>query len=825
MNPNDVPTFPTRHFFDGHVRKDNTIFGVHCGDPTFILNLPARKDAPIHHPGQKCAEFQRTTWIYPATPYLLFVPRNSAFHGPLFARLRVPWTGLPIFQDEDNGRWMLSPTLADQWAQLENGLRRVLAAIHQLHPGGINEGFIPLRVPSHYGYAGTRPTHASALYFAMEARNAFLPLMGNLTMMMVASDYHGVPNWHQKVIDISQVHSQWFADLEASAVGDLHIPRVGGILDFTCDYEDARLQRRHPLEWILNMVVRQVSMPLYFHWGDITHQPDFPIPVILREDCFFPDAAEIYYLLDLPGKVTFSPWRLVSNEKMESERLISPYKAPAVPAAVTPLPAHMANLPLADAVESPAHAGETPAHAGKTMPRFPQPEGNSGQRYGENFDAFFAPTRHEITSLLRKSPVKERKSACNGKHTQLPELHRGSKEPEFSFGRKRKMADMWDEFTPAQRLYDGYHNEWDLCTAFAPDEEPENDGGDGPDDDDDDYGDVEGSGVADNGLPELIDFGDRLILERSPPTTADLLHSHGLEPGEIYDDALPVEQASCDTFEIPFARFGFTMPIAPSTYHKGPQRLICLKSLGNDKWAGLDHDRYRHLLSLLGYLEVAQSIEEIPSDLLDLRQDVAEISDESNWAVGVSQETLNHHKVYVVRPKDPLSERYPVHILLPSAATAVMVSRMGWGPDEIIHRLLEHGVEFRICLKAGVYHVPPPPPRASYTGLGYCRPKYKPTPVDHGVYMMLCNRFLASPRGRAALFIGGIVARLARLVVDQELASLGPTSEVLRTGIRLWDGQSSAAYWDDVLTEQEIDLICGVYEIATGRVNKITEEH
>ncbi|KAJ7818020.1 hypothetical protein B0H13DRAFT_1922528 [Mycena leptocephala] len=246
MNPNDMPTFPTRHFFDGHVRKDNAIFGVHCGDPTFILNLPARKDAPIHHPGQKRAEFQRTTWIYPATPYLLFVPRDSAFHEPLFARLRVPRTGLPIFQDEDNGRWMLSPTLADQWAQLENGLRRVLAAIHQLHPGGINEGFIPLRVPSHYGYAGTRPTHASALYFAMEARNAFLPLMGNLTMMMVASDYRGVPNWRQKVIDISQVHSQWFADLEASAVGDLHIPRVGGILDFTCDYEDASFQRRHP---------------------------------------------------------------------------------------------------------------------------------------------------------------------------------------------------------------------------------------------------------------------------------------------------------------------------------------------------------------------------------------------------------------------------------------------------------------------------------------------------------------------------------------------------------------------------------------------------
>ncbi|KAJ6547262.1 hypothetical protein B0H19DRAFT_954177 [Mycena capillaripes] len=151
---------------------------------------------------------------------------------------------------------------------------------------------------------------------------------------------------------------------------------------------------------------------------------------------------------------------------------------------------------------------------------------------------------------------------------------------------------------------------------------------------------------------------------------------------------------------------------------------------------------------------------------------------------------------------------------------------MGWGPDpnDIIHCLLEHGVEFRICLKAGVYPVPPPPPRARYTGLGYRRTKYKPTPVDHGVYVKLRNSFLASPRGRAALFAGGIVARLARLVVDQELACFGPTSEVFMTGTRLWDGQSSAAYWDDALTDEEVDLICGVYEIATGRVNKLTEE-
>ncbi|KAJ7465195.1 hypothetical protein FB451DRAFT_1041898, partial [Mycena latifolia] len=86
----------------------------------------------------------------------------------------------------------------------------------------------------------------------------------------------------------------------------------------------------------------------------------------------------------------------------------------------------------------------------------------------------------------------------------------------------------------------------------------------------------------------------------------------------------------------------------------------------------------------------------------------------------------------------------------------------------------------------------------------------------YGVYVTLRERFLESPRGRAALFSGVIVGRLARLIVDENLASLGPSNEVFMTGVRLWNGQSSTAYWDDTLTDQEIDLICGVYEIATG---------
>ncbi|KAF8234610.1 hypothetical protein L208DRAFT_1260904 [Tricholoma matsutake] len=37
-------------------------------------------------------------------------------------------------------------------------------------------------------------------------------------------------------------------------------------------------------------------------------------------------------------------------------------------------------------------------------------------------------------------------------------------------------------------------------------------------------------------------------------------------------------------------------------------------------------------------------------------------------------------------------------------------------------------------------------------------------------------------------------------------------------GLCLWDGNSSSpGYWDDQLTEDEMDIICGVYRVDTGQ--------
>ncbi|KAJ6489176.1 hypothetical protein C8R47DRAFT_1071549 [Mycena vitilis] len=119
--------------------------------------------------------------------------------------------------------------------------------------------------------------------------------------------------------------------------------------------------------------------------------------------------------------------------------------------------------------------------------------------------------------------------------------------------------------------------------------------------------------------------------------------------------------------------------------------------------------------------------------------------------------------------------------------------------------------------------VSPPPHPPKFTGLGYRPVDFRPTIADYKIYVTRRDQFLTSPRGRDALFVGGIVGQLARQIVNEKNASHGPSPDVFKSGICLWDSRSEGAYWDDVLAEQDIDRICGVYKVATGRINKSTQ--
>ena len=117
-------------------------------------------------------------------------------------------------------------------------------------------------------------------------------------------------------------------------------------------------------------------------------------------------------------------------------------------------------------------------------------------------------------------------------------------------------------------------------------------------------------------------------------------------------------------------------------------------------------------------------------------------------------------------------------------------------------------------------------PRAKNTrtytphSLGWHPTGHRPGPREYTVYEELQDRVLNHPYRHAALLQGGIVWRLAlhalEFPTDAEISvTQGPSECALTRGtiIGLDDGME---LFDDTLTEEEIELICGVYKWSTG---------
>ncbi|KAJ7468824.1 hypothetical protein B0H11DRAFT_1920835 [Mycena galericulata] len=817
MAPHDAaPTLPYHSRFNGHVRREKHIFTVHRGDPKFILDLPGPSEAPSPSHLSIDGDFRHTTWVSPHMPYLALLPRYNPFHGPLFGRLNYTAKTVPL--GIRSAGWSLLPEIIQAWHQLEWALRSVLSAMRVRYRLLVSERMYPFFAwPSQYGYHLARCNRRAALAVALRARDAFLPIMAEITMMFLVLDRSGDSSWRTDVVNIARVEGQWLADLESSAVGDMETERIGGIIDLTL--RDAPvLTDRHAMEWLFSLVVGKLPVSFYFCWGEIDAEPLFPIPRALRDTKFFPDHLEIAYLHTLPGRVAFSGWEC-DNNRWHSLRETHPWSLE--------VSADTASLPSLPDMPAPVASPPIDNPAENIRRQFPPVERHSGQKEGEDIHAFMARRK----ALNEKLAEKENSEARSQRLAR--ELHaakgnapgkKGARvfiwEEEDGFFIRRAFnrsaaADDWDNFTERQRIYDSFSNQWDLCTALAPDDEPEDDN------------DWQASNAE---FPDLPDVPETLL-----PEEENGQHSTADDLQRTYDLADETDNGGSDDSsyepyhdmrEVPYSRFGFTQPIAPAQYEDKLRPDFCSRSLGDEDWPGMKQAEYTLLPALFAALLEAKELEGVPRELLDLRQETADIV--GLWAVDVRVKSLNSESYYVVRPAGLSEEDQRLCILLRSAATTLQIVRMGWGYDsnlqEIVHELLGRGVEFRLCTQAPAGSEPCVPIFPRQSGLGFRPAGYHPTSLDYRIYCRQRDNFLASPRGRAARFAGGIIGRLARDVVFDDRACLGPTDGAYETGVRLWDGESSTAYWDDALTPQEIDLICGAYILPTGQSTPAEED-
>ncbi|KAJ7856241.1 hypothetical protein B0H14DRAFT_2352813, partial [Mycena olivaceomarginata] len=319
-------------------------------------------------------------------------------------------------------------------------------------------------------------------------------------------------------------------------------------------------------------------------------------------------------------------------------------------------------------------------------------------------------------------------------------------------------ADRWDEFTPDQRIYDSFSNTWDLCTALAPNQDAEPDEMYDNDNDNDDF-----------------HF-------HQPKSPTDLIPSIPDVPGRQAMEEERLVRGPRKSSSKPTIWISRLYAKKRTTCRGGEPKKSCLT------------------------LPIVSASK---TELCDLTSPDSDL--ELDWNVDVEILGQGESTLYLIRPRH--SETSGPSILLPSAATALQIVRSGWGPDftHLIRSIVELGAEFHPSWNGLASRVPLPPPRINTLGR---RPAgYRPTLVDFGVYVQRRDAFLHSPRGRAALFYGGIVGRLARLVIPnfEDLACVDPSEDILMTGARVVSRNGEDALWHETLTLEEINLICGVY--------------
>ncbi|KAF7796983.1 hypothetical protein EIP86_008172 [Pleurotus ostreatoroseus] len=162
------------------------------------------------------------------------------------------------------------------------------------------------------------------------------------------------------------------------------------------------------------------------------------------------------------------------------------------------------------------------------------------------------------------------------------------------------------------------------------------------------------------------------------------------------------------------------------------------------------------------------------------------------------------------------AEKYDMgwKIFLPHASTLFEIGRRGpfKKKGDIVATLLARGLSFRTVREAPALATRitiPPTVKRTFT-----EPTREFSLEDYLMHEQHRKNLLKQPRGRAALLKGGIVWRLALEVLGEEAATMALTSpEEYKFGVNVGDRYLV----DDELTESELDVIVGVYHVATSQ--------
>lgn len=696
-------------------------------------------------------------WHANMSQHLPYIACHPNFDNPILQCLICTYRTVSIKQ---NGGWhFLDPEIQDKWLRLEKSLLWMANTLLSGSRANLPLGFDPGPLPTSCGYLNNHAEERFARHCAIKSRDAFVPLMAlcswSIALVGNSMAMNKVPRWVDMLQANPTVLPSWIEDLAHSMIADFTIRRTGSFMECT----DEEVKR------VIGPMLR-ANVPIWIFWGDL------------------------------------------SKPTMSYDRSLERYRP-------TTTQVHAAGLSL--------------KQRNMITPAISLPQGTR-QMPGEEWRSYFTrmAANHSVFEQ-KESTLQKKKRLARENHSRTGEApgRKGATvfywerhDSGFRFRRqvpRAGVAQLWEEYAPAQRRYDGFTDEWDICTEFDPSAVH-------PEDEDED--DMPETQLATDGTTSSSKCPN------IPPTTSGFGFSHDrldmsvwTEENSGYQPELSsrmTNTTSHDTIiDIARCRYGLIIDSTLRDNPSLPSWDVARRALGSEAQDTINPHAKNSIRELVGsLLEVANDVVRYPPKAIwDLNKHGDEyLFGRSNFVISLHPEKTNIGTICWIESRDlHPSRNAPWRLLVTNPATAIECLRRRWGPHlvDIAAELCSRGIAFKTCI-ASERHVAIDQSQPTVLGLGYRLSGYIPLKRDYETYESIRNNFLRTPRARAALLKGGIVWRLARDIVTEAAVLSGPSSEVYHTG-----GQvicSSGTLVDDELSDDELNLISGVYKVFTGKL-------
>jgi hypothetical protein len=259
--------------------------------------------------------------------------------------------------------------------------------------------------------------------------------------------HNDLPTWTSLLTNDPQcpILPAWVMELSRTFVGDLTdaVPRNGMIINGA-----------YSLAWDVDVTMfERFKVPIWVHWpadipGDKTWKRYLPSAEDLAPAT---RATSNEFQNSDPWGDQFDPWLAQSNDACDPK---SSQSAP------------------------------SSSQSQQDLSRFPLPEKNSGQRHGEDWQAFFARRTMQNAKKEAKETPSQRQARLSRERSaenhSLPGKSSRSWvfewQPQYDYNdfmlrthiTKAGIEEVWGNYSKSTRIFDSFSNQWDLCLALDP---------------------------------------------------------------------------------------------------------------------------------------------------------------------------------------------------------------------------------------------------------------------------------------------------------------------------------------------------------------------